>query len=98
VVEFSHLWDMPMEYLDIIVMKARPGRYVCTFDFLNNGFSEFPEQHKHLHFIKLEDGNYALMPNNRVKVRHQSFTEGNGFSWGKPPRIKTNTLIWHAEV
>ena len=42
----------------------------CGGDYneLNFGYSEKPDQHKCGHVIELEDGNYAIQPNNRLKI------------------------------
>lgn len=71
--------------------------YLCTFDFFDNGFSDYPEQHKCLHFLKLWDGNFALQPNNRVQFLDKSFTT-KPFDWDNPPLIETNTLEWFCET
>ena len=56
------------------------GRYLFTFDWahsdyneLNFGFSQKPDQHKAGHVIKLDNGNFAIQPNNRIKVFDPSF-------------------------
>lgn len=74
-----------------------PFTYICTFDFLNNGFSDYPEQHKCLHFLKLHNGQFALQPNNRLQFIDLSFTD-RLFSWENPPRIATNKLEWFCET
>jgi len=38
------------------------------YNELNYGYAEMPDQHKCGHVIELEDGNYAIQPNNRLKV------------------------------
>lgn len=57
------------------------GRYLFTLDWahsdyneINVGFSEEPDQHKSGHVIELDNGNYAIQPNNRVRVFDPSFT------------------------
>lgn len=55
----------------------REGRYVMTIDWCSPdgfGFAETPGQHKCGHIIALDDGNYALQPNNRVHVFEPSYT------------------------
>ena len=53
----------------------RKGKYLFTIDWcagdfneLNFGYSEKPDQHKCGHVLELEDGNYAIQPNNRLKI------------------------------
>lgn len=57
------------------------GEYLFTIDWtagdpntLDTGFSEEPGQHKCGHFIKLDNGNYAIQPNNRIRLHDPSFT------------------------
>lgn len=70
------------------------GTYVCSLDFYDNGFSDDPGQHKHFHLIALEDGNFALQPNNRVQIMERSFTDR---SFKGKPQIQTNELKWSSE-
>jgi len=56
------------------------GTYLFTLDWAmespeypDTGFSEEPGQHKCGHFIKLDNGNYAIQPNNRVRFHDPSF-------------------------
>jgi len=56
------------------------GTYLMTFDWAAEdknvadlGFSEVPGQHKCGHLIKLDNGNFAIQPNNRVKLYDPSF-------------------------
>jgi hypothetical protein len=41
---------------------------------LNDGYSESPADHKCGHVIQRDDGNFAIQPNNRVRVYEPSFT------------------------
>jgi len=50
------------------------GNYLMTFDWYENSFSEEPTQYKCLHMISLDNGNYALQPNNRIFWKEMSFT------------------------
>jgi hypothetical protein len=55
----------------------RSGRYLMTIDWAapdGTGFAETPGQHKCSHLIELDDGNYALQPNNRVWLFEPSYT------------------------
>ncbi len=69
------------------------GIYVCSFDWSGNGYSDCPEQHKTMHLIALENGCYALQPNNRLRWTDLSFTE----PFDEKPAYLTNTHIWRAE-
>lgn len=81
--------------------KEYDGRYLFTLDWahsdyneLNFGFSEQPDQHKSGHIIELDNGNYAIQPNNRVRVFDPSFAT-------KPNELllkrKVNTHIYTVE-
>lgn len=77
---FHSLRGMRMEYLDRH-KKKHQGEYMMTFDWhspesniVNTGWSENPGQHKCGHLIKLDDGNFAIQPNNRVILKDPSFT------------------------
>lgn len=55
----------------------RWGRYLFTIDWSapdGTGFSETPGQHKCGHVIALDDGNFAIQPNNRVLLFEPSYT------------------------
>jgi hypothetical protein len=59
------------------------GTYLFTIDWCapdGTGFAETPGQHKCGHVLALDDGNYAIQPNNRVLVFEPSYTP----SFGKP--------------
>jgi hypothetical protein len=60
--------------------ETKYGTYVMTFDWAAEdknvadlGFSEVPGQHKCGHLIRLDNGNFAIQPNNRVKLYDPSF-------------------------
>jgi hypothetical protein len=77
------------------------GTYLFTLDWASgdpnntdHGFSEKPGQHKCGHVIHLDNGNYAIQPNNRIIVRDPSFTA----SYGKMLiERKINTHEWSVE-
>jgi hypothetical protein len=94
-IEFAYLREVGF------TVKSRSGaidsgQYVCTIDFLDNGYSENPEQHKHFHLIALDDGNYTLATNDKCQAIERSFVE-DPFNWDDPPKIQRNRLVWHAE-
>jgi len=53
--------------------NIRWGNYMMTFDWYNNAFSEEPTQYKAAHLIKLDNGQFALQPNNRLIWKDMSF-------------------------
>ena len=69
------------------------GRYCCTVDWVDNGYSDTPDQHKQAHLIALENGQFAAMPNNRLRWHDASFTD-----WTRPITLKTNTTVHYAET
>ena len=64
------------------------------FHCLIFGVSEHPDQHKAGHVIQLDNGNFAIQPNNRIRVFDPSFAT-------KPNEIllqrKINTHIYTVE-
>jgi len=59
-----------------VVLKDRSehwGDYMMSFDWYDNPYSDEPTQYKCLHMIKLDNGCYALQPNNRIYWKHMSF-------------------------
>lgn len=50
------------------------GQYMFTLDWFGDGFAEVPGQHKSGHVIKLDDGNFAIQPNNRIRLFDPNFT------------------------
>jgi hypothetical protein len=79
VTKFENLSNMKMSYLDR-TKKNIFGKYLFTLDWhnpdsniLDDGYSENPGQHKCGHVIQRDDGNFAIQPNNRVRLYEPSF-------------------------
>lgn len=77
--KFENLSNLRMSYIDREKTKVS-GKYLFTLDHhnpdsnvLDDGYSESPGQHKCFHVIERDDGNFALQPNNRVRVQEPSF-------------------------
>jgi hypothetical protein len=99
VTEFEAMRHMRMTYV------ARSGefvngKYLFTLDWhspeantINVGFSENPGQHKCGHVILRNDGNYAIQPNNRVRLFDPSFTTKHGTLIER----LINTRLWDVE-
>ena len=99
VTEFEAMRHMRMTYV------ARSGefvngKYLFTLDWhspdsnqINAGFSENPGQHKCGHVILRDDGNYAIQPNNRVRLFDPSFTTKKGTLIER----LINTRLWDVE-
>lgn len=100
-----HGWDFSItayEYLREMActFKTRdgdliPAHYWFTLDHTDNGYSQYPPEHKCYHLLKLEDGSgqIAAMPNNRILWKDDSFVVQ------KPINYKTiSAQTYHAEV
>jgi hypothetical protein len=77
------------------------GRYLFTLDWGSSTdssdtdflLSEFPSQHKCGHFIAMDNGNFAIQPNNRLTIHDPSFTIKDDLVIHR----KYNTTLWTAE-
>lgn len=76
--------------------KWYDGTYLFTVDWHGTSGADNPGDwgHKCAHILKLDNGNFAAQPNNRILWRDQAFV-CEPFK-GKPD-YKTNTHIWKAE-
>jgi len=100
VMKFDFMSEKRMLYYDRS-KNEKNGKYLFTLDWsqpnyniLDTGFSEVPGQHKCGHVIQLDDGNYAIQPNNRVKLFEPSFVT----KWGQNViERKLNTEYWSVE-
>jgi len=79
--------------------KFYTGEYLFTIDWahpepnmLDVDHSEIPQEHKCGHFIALNNGNYAIQPNNRMLWHVGNFTTKD--EW---PDYKTQTSEWSVE-
>jgi len=79
--------------------KFYTGEYLFTIDWahpepniLDVDHSEIPQEHKCGHFIALNNGNYAIQPNNRTLWHLGNFTIKK--EW---PDYKTQTSEWSVE-
>lgn len=101
----SHGWDFSVcryEYLREMGCHYRkrdgslvPASYWFTLDHTDNGYSQFPPEHKCYHLLLLEDGSgqIAAQPNNRIIWRDDSFVKA-----GHPLNYKVMAAqTWHAE-
>lgn len=94
-VQYSYLREMGCEFRTADGCMI-PAFYWFTADHTDNGYSQFPPEHKCYHFLLLEDGSgqIAAMPNNRVIWKDDSFVK----TPAEFPRYKTMAPItWHAE-
>jgi hypothetical protein len=80
VTQFDQMTGMRMRY-QTRHKETVSGSYLFTLDWhtpesnlLDSGYSEVAGQHKCGHVIQRDDGNYAIQPNNRIKLLDPSFT------------------------
>lgn len=103
----SHGWDfstVQYEYLREMGCQYRtpdgrmiPASYWFTLDHTDNGFSQYPPEHKCYHLLLLEDGSgqIAAMPNNRILWKDDSFVKANPHTLKQYRVMSPKT--WHAE-
>jgi hypothetical protein len=100
VTEFSFLKSKKMFYKSRRSVEYA-GEYLFTIDWagedsnmLDVSTSEVPGQHKCGHVIKLDNGNFAIQPNNRMRLFEPSTTT----RWGETVvDRKLNTRDWSVE-
>lgn len=68
------------------------GEYWFSMDWVRNGFSDRPEQHKHLLVVAREDGALVALPQDRVLFHEASFTVDAGI-----PPVRRQDVVWSAE-
>jgi hypothetical protein len=80
VTEFAAMRNMRMSYVTRSGEFVN-GKYLFTLDWhapddnlINTGYSVSPGQHKCGHVILRNDGNFAIQPNNRVRMWDPSYT------------------------
>lgn len=87
-----------------VVLKDKTlasGTYLFTIDScssepneLDVSWSETPNEHKSFNIIKLDNGQFAAQPNNRILWKHQSMTPSDKL---KTPYFKFSTKQWFCE-
>lgn len=100
VTQFDFLRRKRVRYLDRHKVWHE-GEYLFTLDWSHEdrtipdvGFSEVPGQHKCGHVIKLDSGNFAIQPNNRIRLFEPSFVTKPGEN---VIDRKLNTQVWTVE-
>lgn len=73
-----------------------PGRYMFTFSWYGGAYAEDPGEggFKRAHMIKLDNGCFALQPNNRMRWHEGSFVTK---PWPEKADYKTNSHVWDCE-
>ena len=87
-----------------VIMKDKSkalGYYLFTIDSCSSdpnevdvSWSETPNEHKSFNIIKLDNGQFAAQPNNRILWKHQSQTSSTDL---KVPYFKFSTKTWICE-
>jgi len=94
VIQYEYLREMGCAYRTP-AGKMIDASYWFTLDHTDNGFSQYPPEHKCYHLLLLEDGSgqIAAMPNNRILWKDKSFVRQ-----GHPLDYKVMAAqTWHAE-
>lgn len=96
-VKYEYLREMGCEY-KTPDGRGIPASYWFTLDHTDNGFSQYPPEHKCYHLLLLEDGSgqIAAMPNNRILWKDDSFVKPNTETL-KNYRVMA-PYTWHAET
>ena len=99
VTKFANLTNLKMSYRDRN-RNVVSGKYLFTLDWhnpesnrLDDGYSETPNEHKCGHVIQRDDGNFAIQPNNRVRVFEPSFANKKDLVIGR----LINDRVWDVE-
>lgn len=95
---FDFLIGQKCKYLGVD-KKFYAGEYLFTIDWahpepniIDTEHSEIPQEHKCGHVLALDNGNYAIQPNNRILWNVPSFTTSS--YW---PDYKVQTSYWNVE-
>lgn len=110
--DWLQLWDcfsyqmtaIEYDYLSLmrckVFMKDKKwyaGTYVFTFDWCGGDYAEDPSEHKCGHLIALDNGCYAIQPNNRIYWEEPGFIT-KPFTVDERPGYKVNTHVWKSET
>ena len=95
--QFIGSMDFEVLTRDFGVVK---GIYICTLDNYHNSpdiidysTSEIPEEHKSFNLLQLDNGQYCLYPNNRMRIYDNSLTPEKP----KMPDFKVSTDVYQVE-
>jgi hypothetical protein len=96
---FDFLTGQRCKYFSKNEKKFYHGEYLFTIDWAHpesnisdTEHSEIPDQHKCGHVLALDNGNYAIQPNNRILWNIPSFTTSS-----LVPDYKVQTTYWNVE-
>lgn len=77
--------------------RAIWGTYLMTFDWEDNPYTDAPQDYKNAHLIKLDNGCFALQPNNRILWRDSNFIT-NPLDIDNLPKYKVDKKEFVCEV
>lgn len=97
VAQYEYLREMGCQYKNRDGEMV-PASYWFTLDHTDNGYSQYPPEHKCYHLLLLEDGSgqIAAQPNNRILWRDDSFVRPNPALVAEYRVMPEKT--WHAEL
>jgi hypothetical protein len=95
VCRYEYLREMSCHYLDRDGNRIHAS-YWFTLDHTDNGFSQYPSEHKCYHLLLLDDGSgqIAAQPNNRIVWSDDSFVKASAI----PDYRVMPPITWHAEI
>jgi hypothetical protein len=95
VTRYEYLREMRCHYLDRDGNRI-PASYWFTLDHTDNGYSQYPSEHKCYHLLLLLDGSgqIAAQPNNRIIWTDDSFVKQSG----TPHYRVMPPVTWHEEM
>jgi hypothetical protein len=98
ITSFDFLIGQKCKYLGVD-KNFYAGEYLFTIDWahpepniIDTEHSEIPQEHKCGHVLALDNGNYAIQPNNRILWNVPSFTTSSS-----RPDYKVQTSYWNVE-
>lgn len=96
VVNFDYLADKRCEVI-LKDKKLYRGTYMMTFDWEENPYSNTPHDYKNAHLIKLDNGCFALQPNNRILWKDSNFIT-NPLNISNLPKYKVDKDVFICEI
>lgn len=111
-IDYLQLWDSFGKEINVVtfdylvnkrcqvILKDKSflwGSYMMTFDWENNCYTDTPQDYKNAHLIKLDNGCFALQPNNRILWRDSNFIT-KPLNSNNLPKYKVDKKIFVCET
>jgi hypothetical protein len=80
---FSHL-----KFRRVKTRQHGEGEYLCTFDWLDNDYSDMAEEFKQGHMIKMDSGHFGVFPNNELLWYDKTWTGEIGWEKEIPKLVR----------